>query len=75
MVDGVRRRQLNGELTENLDPAYLLLVLFAAALAPSVIRRSCGGLPASRRTRAVLVGVRRSATRIVEHLAGTSAAE
>jgi hypothetical protein len=61
MVDDVRRRQLNCELTENLDPAYALLVLFAAALAPSVIpqivrritgeradsRSSCGRTPIS----------------------------
>jgi TetR/AcrR family transcriptional regulator len=37
MVEDVRRRQLAGELAEELDPAYVLLMLFAAALAPTVI--------------------------------------
>jgi TetR/AcrR family transcriptional regulator len=33
----VRRRQQNGELATALDPAYVLLALFAAASAPTVI--------------------------------------
>jgi AcrR family transcriptional regulator len=37
MVEDVRRRQLAGELAEDLDPAYVLLVLFAAAMAPTVL--------------------------------------
>jgi TetR/AcrR family transcriptional regulator len=37
MVEDVRRRQREGELADELDPAYVLLVLFAAALAPTVI--------------------------------------
>jgi TetR/AcrR family transcriptional regulator len=37
MVEDVRRRQRAGELAEELDPAYVLLMLFAAALAPTVI--------------------------------------
>jgi TetR/AcrR family transcriptional regulator len=37
MVEDVRRRQRAGELAEGLDPAYVLLMLFAAALAPTVI--------------------------------------
>lgn len=37
MVEELLRRQRAGELADDLDPAYLLLVLFAAALAPTVI--------------------------------------
>jgi TetR/AcrR family transcriptional regulator len=37
MVDDLRRRQRAGELADDLDPAYVLLLLFAAALAPTVI--------------------------------------
>ena len=37
MVEDVRRRQQRGELAADLDPAYVLLVLFAAALAPALI--------------------------------------
>jgi TetR/AcrR family transcriptional regulator len=37
MVEDVRRRQRAGELADGLDPAYVLLMLFAAALAPTVI--------------------------------------
>jgi TetR/AcrR family transcriptional regulator len=37
MAEDVRRRQRAGELADELDPAYVLLLLFAAALAPTVI--------------------------------------
>jgi TetR/AcrR family transcriptional regulator len=37
IVEDVRRRQLSGELAEDLAPAYVLLVLFSAVLAPTVI--------------------------------------
>jgi hypothetical protein len=37
MVEELRRRQRAGELAVDLDPAYVLLMLFAAALAPTVI--------------------------------------
>jgi len=37
MVEELRRRQQAGELADDLDPAYVLLILFAAALAPTVI--------------------------------------
>jgi TetR/AcrR family transcriptional regulator len=37
MVEELRRRQQAGELADDLDPAYVLLLLFAAALAPTVI--------------------------------------
>jgi TetR/AcrR family transcriptional regulator len=37
MVEDLLRRQRAGELADDLDPAYVLLMLFAAALAPTVI--------------------------------------
>ena len=37
MVEDLRRRQGAGEIAVDLDPAYVLLTLFAAALAPTVI--------------------------------------
>jgi len=37
MVEDLRRRQRGGELADDLDPAYVLLMLFAAAFAPTVI--------------------------------------
>ncbi|MEV4417610.1 hypothetical protein [Catellatospora sp. NPDC049609] len=46
MVDDVRRRQAAGELAADLDPAYVLLTLFAAAMAPTllpqIVRRVTG---------------------------------
>jgi hypothetical protein len=49
MVDDARRRQEAGELAADLDPAYVLLILFAATLAPTVLPqvvRRVTGLPA-----------------------------
>jgi TetR/AcrR family transcriptional regulator len=37
MVDDLRRRQEAGELAVELDPAYVTLLLFGAALAPTVL--------------------------------------
>ncbi|MBF5033121.1 MULTISPECIES: TetR family transcriptional regulator [unclassified Micromonospora] len=37
MVDDVRRRQREGELSADLDPAYVVLTFFAAAMAPTVL--------------------------------------
>jgi AcrR family transcriptional regulator len=37
MVEDLRRRQDAGELAGDLEPAYVLLMLFAAVLAPTVI--------------------------------------
>lgn len=37
MVADVRRRQAAGEIAPDLDPGYVLLVMFSAALAPTVI--------------------------------------
>jgi TetR/AcrR family transcriptional regulator len=71
MVDDVRRRQLDGEVAEDLDPAYVLFVLFAAALAPSVIpqivRRITGKVAD---TPEFLAAYAEQLRRIVEHLAG-----
>ncbi|WP_249997565.1 TetR/AcrR family transcriptional regulator [Actinoplanes sp. M2I2] len=49
MVDDLRRRQENGEVAGDLDPAYLQLVLFGAALAPTLLAgfaEDFTGLPA-----------------------------
>ena len=37
MVEDVRRRQRAGELADDLDPSYVLLMFFAATFAPTVI--------------------------------------
>jgi TetR/AcrR family transcriptional regulator len=37
MVEDLRRRQADGEIAADLDPAYVLLVLFSAALAPHLL--------------------------------------
>jgi AcrR family transcriptional regulator len=37
MVDDMRRRQRAGELSADLDPTYMQLMLFAAVLAPTVL--------------------------------------
>jgi TetR/AcrR family transcriptional regulator len=46
MVEDLRRRQDAGELAADLDPAYVLLTLFAAGMAPTilpqVVRRMTG---------------------------------
>jgi TetR/AcrR family transcriptional regulator len=39
MVDDLRRRQAAGEIAADLDPAYLQLVLFGAAIAPTLLPR------------------------------------
>jgi AcrR family transcriptional regulator len=44
MVDDLRRRQAAGELAPDLDPAYVLLALFGAALAPTVLADLAGDL-------------------------------
>jgi AcrR family transcriptional regulator len=49
MVDDLRRRQRDGELSADLDPAHVQLIFFAAALAPTVLPqvvRRLTGLPA-----------------------------
>jgi TetR/AcrR family transcriptional regulator len=51
MVDDVRRRQRAGEIAEDLDPAVVLLVFFAATSAPTllpqIVRRISGQDPDS----------------------------
>jgi AcrR family transcriptional regulator len=37
MVDDLRRRQQAGEIAADLDPAHLMLLLFGAVLAPTVV--------------------------------------
>jgi TetR/AcrR family transcriptional regulator len=37
MVDDLRRRQEAGEISADLDPAYLMLLLFGAVLAPTAV--------------------------------------
>jgi AcrR family transcriptional regulator len=39
MVAEMRRRQENGEIAGELDPAYLMLVFFGVALAPTILPR------------------------------------
>jgi TetR/AcrR family transcriptional regulator len=49
MVGDIRRRQQAGELSADLDPAYVLVLLFGATLAPTVVPqvvRRMTGLPA-----------------------------
>jgi hypothetical protein len=37
MVDDLLRRQANGEIADDLDPGFLQVALFGAALAPTVL--------------------------------------
>jgi len=70
MVEELRRRQANGELAPDLDPAYIQLLLFAAAAAPvllpQVAERMTGQAPDSPE---FLVGYRAQLRRVVERLA------
>jgi TetR/AcrR family transcriptional regulator len=70
MVEELRRRQRAGELAEDLDPAYVLLVLFAATLAPTVIpqiARQFTGMSAD--TPAFQAAYAEQLRRVVERLA------
>jgi TetR/AcrR family transcriptional regulator len=66
----LRRRQANGEIAADLDPAHLMLALFAAAAAPTMLpqiaRRIVGGDPDSEE---FLVAYREQVARLVRHLA------
>ncbi|MEV0273667.1 MAG: TetR/AcrR family transcriptional regulator [Hamadaea sp.] len=69
IVDDVRRRQRDGELAADLDPAYVLLVLFSATMAPILlpqIARQLTGLDAG--TPEFLAAYTEQLRRIVEHL-------
>jgi TetR/AcrR family transcriptional regulator len=76
IVEDLRRRQLDGELAEDLDPGYVLLALFAAAFAPTAIPqivRRITGKPAD--SPEFLSAYAEQLRRIVEHLAGNSKAD
>jgi AcrR family transcriptional regulator len=71
MVDDIRRRQEAGELADDLDPAYVLLVLFMAASAPTLlpqIVRSVTGHSAD--SAQFLQTYQEQLRRIIDHLAG-----
>jgi TetR/AcrR family transcriptional regulator len=69
IVEDLRRRQRNSELAEDLDPAYVLLALFAAAFAPTaipqIVRRITGKQADSPE---FLSAYAEQLRRIVEHL-------
>ena len=70
MVGDLRRRQAAGEIAADLDPAYLQLVLFGAALAPTLLAHFAEdftGLPAD--SPEFLAGYREQLRRLVAHLA------
>lgn len=70
MVDDLRRRQAAGEIAPDLDPAYLQLLLFGAALAPTLLAsfaEDFTGLPAD--SPEFLAGYRDQLKRVLAHLA------
>lgn len=71
MVEDIRRRQRDGQLAADLDPATVLLVLFAAALAPTllpqIVRRITGRPPGATD---FLTDYRDQLRVILDHLAG-----
>jgi TetR/AcrR family transcriptional regulator len=76
MVDDVRRRQLNGELANDLDPASVLLVLFAAALAPTVIPQIVRRITSTPADSPEFLSIYTDQLRrIVEHLARNSTSD
>jgi AcrR family transcriptional regulator len=69
MVDDIRRRQDAGEFDADLDPAYVLLVLFAAGMVPTVLPqvvRRMTGLAAD--SDEFLDTFQEQLRRIIEHL-------
>ncbi|MEV6968766.1 helix-turn-helix domain-containing protein [Hamadaea sp. NPDC051192] len=69
ILDDVQRRQRDGEIAADLDPAYLLLVLFSATMVPTVLPQIAGqltGLAAD--TPEFLDAYAEQIRRIVEHL-------
>ena len=69
MVSDLRRRQESGEISSNLDPAFVLLMLFAAILAPAALPqvvRGATGLPAD--SPEFLAGYRAELHRVIERL-------
>jgi len=74
IVDDVRRRQVNGELADDLDPAYVLLVLFGAVLAPTVIPQIVRRISGERAdSPAFLSAYAEQLRRVIDHLAGAPA--
>jgi TetR/AcrR family transcriptional regulator len=76
MVDDLRARQAAGEVAADLDPAYLMVILFAAALAPTVIpqvARAMTGEPAD--SAAFLDRYRAELGTVLTHLAGGGGAD
>jgi len=70
MVDDLRRRQEAGEIAPDVDPAYLQLALFGAALAPTMLPHfveDFTGLPAD--SPEFLAEYREQIKRLIEHLA------
>jgi TetR/AcrR family transcriptional regulator len=71
MVDDIARRRQAGELAADLDPAYTLLTLFMAAMAPTllpqVVRRITGRAGDSPE---FLAAYREQLGRMIDHLAG-----
>lgn len=69
MVDDLRRRQQAGELAGDLDPAHLMLILFAATAAPVLLphiaRRFTGHAPD---TTGFIHAYREQLGRILRHL-------
>jgi TetR/AcrR family transcriptional regulator len=70
IVEDVRRRQRAGEIAADLDPAYVLLVLFSAAMAPTllpqIVRRVTGEAADSPE---FIAAYGEQLRRIVDHLA------
>ena len=69
MVEDLRRRQRSGELSSTLDPAYVMLMLFAAVLAPSALPqvvRGATGLSAD--SPAFFQSYRQELHRVIERL-------
>jgi TetR/AcrR family transcriptional regulator len=74
MVDDLRARQAAGEVAADLDPAYLMVILFAAALAPTVVpqvARAMTGEAAD--SEAFLDRYRAELGKVLTHLSGGGA--
>jgi TetR/AcrR family transcriptional regulator len=74
MVDDLRERQRDGEVAADLDPAYLGVLLFGAALAPTVlpqvVRRMTGEAADSE---SFVRTYREQLSRVLTHLSGGGA--
>jgi AcrR family transcriptional regulator len=71
MVDDLRARQAAGEVAADLDPAYLMVALFGAALAPIVIPHVVRGMTGQAAgSEQFLDGYRDQLSRVLAHLSG-----